>query len=81
MTARGGSSFCFNPLPPPKRGETSDAGTNDSCAGWRCFNPLPPPKRGETTRPEGKIHQETCFNPLPPPKRGETSRVKARMLP
>ena len=40
----------FNPLPPPKRGETSNQP-------WpypmfqTCFNPLPPPKRGETSKP------------------------------
>ena len=39
----------FNPLPPPKRGETTR--TRPACAiSIRGFNPLPPPKRGETWR-------------------------------
>ena len=36
----------FNPLPPPKRGETRVAQTDRRAR--TSFNPLPPPKRGET---------------------------------
>ena len=39
---------CFNPLPPPKRGETKS--TNALRVYPSGFNPLPPPKRGETIR-------------------------------
>ena len=38
----------FNPLPPPKRGETSNS-RRSALAQYIGFNPLPPPKRGETT--------------------------------
>ena len=38
----------FNPLPPPKRGETSLSSTLWSASNMLSFNPLPPPKRGET---------------------------------
>ena len=76
----------FNPLPPPKRGETARRA--------RRFNPLPPPKRGETAVPHSVLQEfqstppaeargdlerltittllSSGFNPLPPPKRGET---------
>ena len=39
----------FNPLPPPKRGETRTNGIGMSMSMSMSFNPLPPPKRGETT--------------------------------
>ena len=41
------ATISFNPLPPPKRGETV-LGLRQA-SGRRCFNPLPPPKRGETS--------------------------------
>ena len=66
---------CFNPLPPPKRGETLDGtGKPRRPAIETCFNPLPPPKRGETCGTESAESRaiDDCFNPLPPPKRGET---------
>ena len=37
----------FNPLPPPKRGETPSVYSTWAQA-QHSFNPLPPPKRGET---------------------------------
>ena len=39
---------CFNPLPPPKRGETCVV--NGITVPRARFNPLPPPKRGETRK-------------------------------
>ena len=63
---------CFNPLPPPKRGETRFRGSSPCTRG--CFNPLPPPKRGETSGRVMRPATATRFNPLPPPKRGETTR-------
>ena len=40
--------MCFNPLPPPKRGETIPAVPGATACAEMSFNPLPPPKRGET---------------------------------
>ena len=63
------SSFCFNPLPPPKQGEIGLR-----LPIWRvqrCFNPLPPPKQGEISRSPLPVHSRESFNPLPPPKQGE----------
>ena len=60
---------CFNPLPPPKRGETPRPFRR--AAPGSSFNPLP-------RRSEGRLFSFSClrarqgFNPLPPPKRGET---------
>ena len=42
------SRLSFNPLPPPKRGETRGYRHTPRRLGG--FNPLPPPKRGETAR-------------------------------
>ncbi len=71
---------CFNPLPPPKRRETSLRRALHRSR-LRCFNPLPPPKRRETcatcsraTRwPPVSIHSPrrsggrlACWWPRPP---------------
>ena len=61
----------FNPLPPPKRGETTASLPKSRSTR---FNPLPPPKRGETAEPAYAYFICAGFNPLPPPKRGETDR-------
>ena len=60
---------CFNPLPPPKRGEIAPARLLRvvGCG----FNPLPPPKRGEIENASDIRYFWESFNPLPPPKRGE----------
>ena len=62
----------FNPLPPPKRGETGAIRPALS-RGTMSFNPLPPPKRGETPAGCPGTSTSHSFNPLPPPKRGETT--------
>ena len=64
----------FNPLPPPKRGETCHR-LACSARARLSFNPLPPPKRGETrqSRVRNAAADTGGFNPLPPPKRGETA--------
>ena len=62
----------FNPLPPPKRGETLSLLAPDAVArgafpgaGIGGFNPLPPPKRGETTR-RRKDRGKNSFQSTPP---------------
>ena len=70
-------TYGFNPLPPPKRGETDPQTTYEQGTSGRSFNPLPPPKRGETGS-ECLRHALVCFNPLPPPKRGETPVISQR---
>ena len=47
MPAHSNSHMRFNPLPPPKRGETRRLRLRVSAVS-DSFNPLPPPKRGET---------------------------------
>ena len=65
-----GLRLCFNPLPPPKRGET--------CSGpyvpldTSQFQSTPPAEaRGDLWKAVCR-GLRLCFNPLPPPKRGET---------
>ena len=67
MARRGRHHRGFNPLPPPKRGET--------CIAERLrlqpvgFNPLPPPKRGETSiLRRGATYQEVSIHS---PRRSE----------
>ena len=61
--------WCFNPLPPPKRGETQ---VPARIVVLLQFQSTPPAEaRGDSFSPR----QEAAtlgFNPLPPPKRGET---------
>ena len=55
---------CFNPLPPPKRGETTCA---DVVADARRVSiPLPPPKRGETSRNRPYDRPYDRFQSTPP---------------
>ena len=61
----------FNPLPPPKRGETP--GVQKKSVG-STFQSTPPPKRGETVSRQSLSPALECFN-TPPPKRGETGRA------
>ncbi len=55
--------YSFNPLPPPKRGETftTEHFRNDVI----CFNPLPPPKRGETLQGLGRCCVRLVFQSTP----------------
>ena len=55
---------CFNPLPPPKRGETLDAA--QALPPFWSFNPLPPPKRGETTMDRAIAQSCELFQSAPP---------------
>ncbi len=68
----------FNPLPPPKRGETR---CNDKNHGRYKFQSTPPAEaRGDAlAQPRRLIF--LSFNPLPPPKRGETSSVSESSTP
>ena len=59
----------FNPLPPPKRGETSARGV---VGGSFAFQSTPPAEARGDLRAIGRRQDAKCFNPLPPPKRGET---------
>ena len=66
------TNWSFNPLPPPKRGETLPGCGNGT---WTAFQSTPPAEaRGDSpsrlSRLGGAI--SVSFNPLPPPKRGET---------
>ena len=55
----------FNPLPPPKRGETTDRAV-DQLRQDSGFNPLPPPKRGETPRFAYELPPIRKFQSTPP---------------
>ncbi len=62
--------YCFNPLPPPKRGETSLGYTCDVDGKVSIRSP-----RRNEGRHDFDLLCDTIihgFNPLPPPKRGET---------
>ena len=63
---------CFNPLPPPKRGETS---TMPGATGSKVFQSTPPAEARGDHRHAGGIVEHDGFNPLPPPKRGETVQI------
>ena len=67
----GSQSTGFNPLPPPKRGETSES---TRARGERClFQSTPPAEaRGDSPDDVFLLSTRSGFNPLPPPKRGET---------
>ena len=61
--------LCFNPLPPPKRGEMPSNTTRTD--GRAVFQSAPPAEaRGDPTW-RTAARPSRCFNPLPPPKRGE----------
>ena len=74
------TAYSFNPLPPPKRGETSYTNLQHR---ERCFNPLPPPKRGgrrrvsihSPRRSEGRPRQSqsvgACLVSIHSPRRSE----------
>ena len=63
----------FNPLPPPKRGETRAFDHHHIAFEW--FQSTPPAEaRGDLTHGRS-WGSPRCFNPLPPPKRGETFRI------
>ena len=67
------SPASFNPLPPPKRGETRSLQSTDA-ADWRFQSTPPAEARGDETAETRPVSQAAMksFNPLPPPKRGET---------
>ena len=70
------SIWCFNPLPPPKRGETLADLLEKR--GVVMFQSTPPAEaRGDFTDKTGISHNRG-FNPLPPPKRGETATCSLR---
>ena len=64
------TATCFNPLPPPKQGET--------CGVWlrsrrsAMFQSAPPTEAGGDAQCRGRLAGTPSFNPLPPPKQGET---------
>ena len=79
---RGGTGF--NPLPPPKRGETRRGRAPDRGAIGEFQSTPPAEARGDGGYESERFHHSPrrservflsteSFNPLPPPKRGETS--------
>ena len=63
---------CFNPLPPPKRGETVWLLRTGRVVLW-WFQSTPPAEARGDAVPSGRTTvTDSGFNPLPPPKRGET---------
>ena len=75
-TCAKSASFCslsFNPLPPPKRGETSDL-RQERVLLLSQFQSTPPAEaRGDPALLAESLQHPQSFNPLPPPKRGETA--------
>ena len=70
--------ICFNPLPPPRRGEIASPVLGIRRQG--CFNPLPPPRRGEIVTVISWLKRSSGFNPLPPPRRGEITWPQRKQL-
>ena len=73
VASNGAPPLCFNPLPPPKRGETRALVWRFTSSGVSIHSP----RRSEGRRIGGAVLTTSyCFNPLPPPKRGETVPVR-----
>ena len=78
--ARLGSRSCFNPLSPPKRGETRPK-TSVLCLRLSRFNPLSPPKRGETIASLRNAPALAKFqSTLPAEARGDSSTGTIRNI-
>ncbi len=65
---------CFNPLPPPKRGETNWC-LSEGPACWTFQSTPPAEARGDMAGGRRRGAHRSSFNPLPPPKRGETDML------